>query len=220
MSCEDVQNDRRLFVEGNFINDESAPIAHVEVFTTFSANTNVTNTSNFIGQDFSDENGAFKLVSLVPRTQNMNLVLNRNNFNSHDTVVTESPYILFEIEQELLNDVDKISLDNFLIPNIANLAFTITKTSSDSAELNWSLSFNQFLCEQYITNLSELDNLSFCDDTLIFEAMNNDENPSTSTNITTVTNTTAVFTYSLNGQPEENILIPINDPSMQFEFEY
>jgi hypothetical protein len=219
-SCEDVENNRRLLVQGNFISDSITPVSDVEVFTTFANNTSISSTSNFIGQGFSDDDGKFQLTSLVPKEQNMNLVLNRNFFVNQQGNSINSPYILFEIERELFQDIDKISLDDFYIPVRSSLDVNITKTSTENAELIWSLTYNEFICEQYIDDPLDLRNLSFCEQTNTTGFINNDQNPSFSRNITTVTNTNAVFLYSLNGQSEEQILIPINNPSTTFEFEY
>jgi hypothetical protein len=219
-SCEDVENNRRLLVKGNFVSDNLTPISYVEVFTTFSNNTNPTTTNNFIGQDFSGDNGKFQFTSLVPKSQNVNLVINRNTSNVPQDDFMNRQIILFEIENEIFQDIDKISLDNFFIPTMSSLDVTITKTSMESAELNWSLIYNELVCERYITDLVELQNLSFCDQTNTINFTNNDEDPSFTRNITTITNSNAIFTYSLNGQSEEQIEIPINNSSTNFHFEF
>lgn len=220
-SCEDVENDRRLLIKGNFIDEDNAPIENVEVFTTFSnANFGIQNPINPIGQDFSDQDGSIQLVSLVPKNLNMLIVINRNLYLSSSNSSVTYPYAIFEIERALFQDVDNISLSDFSIPAIASLDINIHKISTGSAELNWSVTFNQVFCENIVSNVSDLQNLNFCDVSSTFQFQNNDLNPSGERTIETLRNSVAVFTYSINGQNPEEILIPIHNTSNTFDFEY
>lgn len=220
-SCEDVENNRRLLVKGNFVNEDNTPIENVEVFTTFSHDDfGIQNPTNPIGQDFSDEDGNFQLISLVPKSLNMLIVVNRDLFLSQSANTGAYPYVTIEIDRSLFQEVNDITISNFTIPKIASLDININKISTGSAELNWSITYNEVFCESVVSDVSELQNLNFCDVFSIFQFQNDDLNPSEEITIETLRNSTVVFTYSINGQNPEEIIIPINNTSNTFEFEY
>ncbi|MDT8347836.1 MAG: hypothetical protein RQ756_08535, partial [Flavobacteriaceae bacterium] len=175
---------------------------------------------NRLGFGKSDENGNFSIVSLARGTGNFSIRINALSID--DTFEYQpgfiSPSIFFTDGTSLTNPL--FDFGEITIFEQSQLEFSIVKTSTVSATLDWTLSFQEANCLVEINNQEEINNLSVCDQVVSTSGTQTDSTPNFNDNFQSLRFTSATFTYSLNGASPISQNILLDQTNNTFSFEY
>lgn len=219
LSCETIEDNKRLLFTGNLIDDAGEPIANAQVSAIFSNSTGDNNQQDILGQDQSDNDGNFSMISLAPNSSGLNLVLN-SIFLSKDSIEQIYPTLNLFFTRDYFERVLEIKLNSIALPKLSNLEIKIKKTSSNPAILDWSLDFRNTICTLDIQSEEDINNISFCSDFIRYTNQNNPSQPDIQENFKSLRNSIAIFSYTLNDVEGESIEIPLNKIDNEFEFTY
>lgn len=218
-SCERVQDNKRMLFVGNIKDDIGNPITGAQVSATLFDSEAFENPQNIIGQNKTDKNGDFQVVSLVPYNSTSNLLIN-SNFDSKESIEPLYTRLAFVFFNGVFDESLEVNLNNLVLPRLSDLEINIRKTSSTTAVLDWSLDFQRDMCTLEIRSQEDFENISFCSDFIRTSNQNNATEPEVDKSFTSLRNSTAIFTYSINNEPDQTIEIPLNEANNVFEFTY
>lgn len=218
-NCERIQDNKRLVFIGNLIDDVGDPIQEATITSALFDKQTFNNLQNILGQNISDKDGKFELVSLVPLGVSSNLLIN-TNIESKLSIEPLFPRLRLNFFVDIFNENLEVSLDDLMLPRLSHLEIKIRKTSNSSAILNWSLDYQNSICIIDIMSQDDIDNISFCNDFVRSSSQNNPAEPEGDRSFISLRNSIAIFTYSLNNEPDQTIEISINKTDNVFEFTY
>lgn len=222
LSCEkiEIQNNRRLDIKGNIEDEVGNPIPNTFIALTLLNSNSFNNIQNIAGEGYTDNNGKFQFTSVTPRSTDSNLIIDPNFGVGEES--NESTYVKLGLSfsGRFFDDVLELNLNDLKLPKQSHLELNIQKTSSDPLILNWSLDFISDSCFLEITSIDELENLSFCNNFIRRNGQNNPENPDEIRSFKSLKNSIAIFSYSINNEPDQFIEIPLNEINNEFEFNY
>lgn len=211
-SCTELKDNERWQIKGSFVNTAGEAINNLSI-STFGSN-------NRLGFGQSDENGSFSIVSLVPNTDNLEVIINEpndgNEFEHQPQYI--SPTIFFVDGAELSSPL--FDFGEITIFEQSQLQLSITKTSTNSATLDWNLSFQEANCIVQVSNQENIFNISVCSEQDFTAGTQTDSTPNMMRNILSLRSSTATFTYSLNGAAPVSQNILLDQPNNSFSFEY
>jgi len=203
-SCEpEIKENERTAIEGTVIDFEGNAIPNIPI--------KVKTQNLLLGEGSTDNIGSFKFTSLQSKfdelTINVNTEGGNSSFGTYSIIYSNKPL------QQGYN------LSDITLRRKATLLFNIEKTSSENNTLNWSLQYTEPFCEIYDDEETS-QNTSRCYETTSLIEVLDTTNPNFESEIFSVQNTTAQFTYQLNDAEPQTILIELTEATNFYEFEY
>lgn len=222
LSCDelDVEDNLRLVYTGNLIDENNQPLQNVKLSTTFETEDNFSEFDNILGQGFTDANGKFEFVSLLSDSFEGGLEIIPENINPNPEVQDQYADIFIAFTNDVLQNVNHIEINDLKIPKKAVLEVDIQKTSVDPLFLEWTLEYINPRNFIEITEVSQLNDLTSFDTFSAISGQNTSENTDDNFDRESIINSTAIFIYSINNEPNQVIEIPINNSTNVFQFTY
>ncbi|HET8809824.1 MAG TPA: hypothetical protein VFM65_06105, partial [Flavobacteriaceae bacterium] len=183
--------------------------------------------NEILGENFTDNSGNFRVVSLktstnifhVNRPEHSYFYYYEDNHIFHGAGSSDNSYTIVDY-------VDLSGSRNFgqvKLRKKAELLFKINKTSSTEDTLTWHLSYTHSACVYIFNNRGYLNQeASSC-----YENFSDDDfqqqdpsDPNFENTYQTIIGGTAEFIYQINDEPEQNILLNIDEIQETYVFEY
>lgn len=218
-SCEvPYEDNARLLIKGMIVDNNQAPISDVDVsaylrrdndFIYYSGSS--TSGGEFLGQDKSNSEGYFKIVSLFGRANDFAVEIYKEGYSKY--VYRTS---LIDYEPENL----QIDLGTIDLRKLADFNFQVLRTSSSSSEITYSFTYPQNYCREVFHEGQFVEEESFCFATNTISRHIDTTETSSSGIVSSIFNAEVLFTYSIDNGPEQTQTILIDQPEYEFAFEF
>lgn len=218
LSCEiPYEDNARLLIKGELRDGNGLPIEAAEVsaflrkgddFLFFSGPS--TSSGEELGATLSNEDGGFQIISLFGRDEDFVVEIYKEGFSKYqyrtslDTFTPENYTI----------DVETVTLNP-----LANFNFVITRTTSD-AELAYSFTYPTTKCRVVFEEGILIEDESFCNETNVLFRELASSDFSDSASFETLVNSEVIFTYALDGGPQQTQLLTIDQSDYEFNFSF
>lgn len=212
------ERDERILVKGKIVNQDNEGLTNnrVSVYTEildfgiyFSPQTGDT---YLLGQNFSQENGEFSVVSLFDRDSDFYVLVEGQEMYSSYVYKTDT-------SNRSKNNLT-FNLGTVELRRLANVNFNFTRTSGIGNELTYTVIFTSPNCfEVYENNVLD-DDASQCFQPFYLSQNLGDSFPDSNESVTTILGSTVTFIYSINGQPEVTESIIVDNEDFTYDFSY
>ena len=218
-SCEVPYEDNvRLLIKGMIVDNNQAPISDVEVSAYLRRDNNFIYSSGssgsggeFLGNDLSDSEGEFEIISLFGRANDFAVEIYNEGYSKY---VYRTSLIDYE-PKNLQIDLQTVSLRK-----LANLNLHVTRTSSSSSELTYSITYSQNYCREVYDEGEFVESESFCYAQNTISRHIEATETSSEVYVYSLLNSEIVFTYRIDDGPEQTQTILIDQPEYEFTFEF
>ena len=212
-SCEvPYDNNARLLIKGLIIDENNQPISGAEIKTYVVVETFFGSVDENIGATLSQGDGRFEIISLLGRDEDfvIDVLVNQNytkyQYRTNLTDFTPTDYLI-DLGQVPIRK--KISFD-----------LNVERVSPEGTELEYTLEYIIPDCREVYFEEVLNEEESFCYRLNSYSGTLNDSNPNLSLNFISVLNSEVRFSYSINGQPQINQQLIIDDFENELSFEY
>jgi hypothetical protein len=201
--CEDeVEDNRRSVVSGLIVDGSNNPVSDIKI--------QVISENNILGESRSNSGGAFSFTSLRPAYGNFRIAVN---------TVEGSPYgpvnfVYGDSSFEELYDLSAVTVRKTSV-----LDLRINKTTPGADQLDFTLEYISSDCTFYFIN-TNMPNTEECFEEILLSETLSGAQSNYETELSSLLNTTVRFTYELNNEPPQTILIDLTDATTTYEFEY
>lgn len=213
-SCElSLEPDTRILVSGQVLDEVNQPVTQAEVNVATRVATSIFGEdSEILGSGLTDDSGTFNVVSLLERSDEFTVTVNKNEDFTSYTYVTD-------IAANNLDDLE-INLGEVALKRIANVSYNISETSGTGNTLDFTLKYIDINCvEFYNGNEIDLEN-SICFEQVQISQLLEGTVTSSSGMLFTPLLSEIEFTYSINNQAPITETFIVNDTSYDFTFNY
>ena len=201
--CEDeVEDDQRSAVSGFIVDGNNNPISDIKI--------QVISDDLVLGESRSESSGFFSFTSLRPGFDDFRIAINRTEGSPYSRVT----YVYGDSSFE-----EQYNLDEVVLRKLATLDFKITKTSPDQDVLDFSLEYMNNECSFFFIDTNIPNSEDCYEDEIISGTLSNSQT-NFETEVPSLLNTTIRFTYELNNEPPQTILIELTQATTTYEFEY
>ncbi len=189
-SCYDIDDNRRVLVTGNLVDNNGAPISGITVESRGS--------STVLGFNTSDENGDFSFTSLESNAGDFSIYIHPES--ERDTLYTSLIYTNEEnISESSIEDNKRgqkaYDLGNVTLPKFAFLEIAVNRTSKTQDTLNYTLTISDAYCQNYFVE-EKIDTLrSRCFNKEARRGRILPESEDLKLGYRTLKNSSAIFTY-------------------------
>lgn len=214
-SCEvPFVDNARLLVKGQVFDENNQPISGANIAVSaregegFIFGTEL----EFLGDVQSASDGTFEIITLLGRDSKFVVEVWLNNDYTRYQYITNT---------EIFTPTDyTIDLGVVPIKRKANFNFNITRTSPPDIELQYTLEYKNDFCKEVYVNEMIDEEQTFCYETQSLGGILDNDNPETSSEIQSFFGAEVLFTFSINGQPEQSQTITIDQSEYEFNFNY
>jgi len=213
--CYDIDNNRRVLVTGNLVDENGSPISGITVESRGSG--------TVLGFNTSDESGDFSFTSIESNASDFSIYVNpetaQDTLNASLTYTnqenfSESPIENYKRSQNLYD------LGNVTLRQIAFLEIVVNRTSGTLDTLNYTVKISEAFCQNYFAE-EKIDTLrSRCFYKEEHSGSLLSESEDLELGYKTLKNSNAIFTYSMNSGKKEHIIIPIDQYNTRYVFEF
>jgi hypothetical protein len=214
-SCYDIDNNRRVLVTGNLVDENGDPVSGITVESRGS--------NTVLGFHTSEENGDFSFTSIESNASDFSIYINPEI--AQDTLYASSTYINQENFSESPVDNHKRSqnlydLGNVTLRQIGFLEIAVNRTSGTLDTLNYTINFSETSCQNYFGE-EQIDTLrSLCFIKVERGGSILPESEDLKIYHKTLKNSSAIFTYRINNGKKEQVIIPIDQYNTRYVFEF
>ncbi len=207
-----VDNNVRVLVEGRVVDQNNNPIenASIKVVTDagFQGASPVT-----LAEGFSNASGNFEMVSLF----GSNSIFYIEVSNGFDY----SYYEYFTSTSEFRPDDLTFNINTAILNKLSTFNYSIVRQSTLDTTINFSFRFNNPFCREFYSDgvLDENQNSCF-EERLVSRNFNEDFTGTFERSFSVSQGDTVIFTYSINGGPEQEEILTIDSEEYDFQFEY
>ena len=199
----EIIDNKRAVVLGTIVDKDGSPIEGIGVRMS---------TSNYIlGYGVSNAEGDFEFISLLSEDYELDIDVNYQLDNQDFT----SPKYIYSNQ---LTD-NQFKIGTVVLEKHATLDFELENSSGIPNIIKWSIEYPQPNCINYL-NSDENFPIEMCYPQASISSELNSSTTSYKTEIQTIANEDAVFTYELEDGTIESISIPINPGQNTFNFEF
>lgn len=214
VGCEETQidNDIRVLVKGNVIDQTSSPVsnAHIEVYT--DTNSSLSDRV-LVGEGYSNAAGEFNVTSLFgPNDLFYILISADNQYSTYRYQTSTEEYT----PNDLLFDLHTVELAQLAVFN-----YSITKESDDDMTLDYIFRFIEPYCFEIYEEDVINETASSCFEVKQFSGQLNNLNPNVEDGQILVPLQSQVeFIYSINEGEQTSQIIDVNTLEHAFQFNY
>lgn len=218
-SCSEIEDNQRYLIHANFITTSNQPITDINMVSL--RDSNFFNPTVLLGNGISDASGNVEFVSLVPTGSHFNMMINAELNEFGIQKLNEYSSIHLSIQKDLIANTKIIDLTDFKLKSQIPFHFQINKTSTEPALLSWQITYqSSSFCNFEIENVQDFNQNFECQNTRTISRTNDANNPNENLNISADEETILTFIFSLNGQENQVLEVPINANTNEFEFNY
>jgi hypothetical protein len=219
-----IENDRRIAVNGRVVNSEGNPIQNISV----RCETN----GEILGEGVSDENGNFKFVSLESENSSvLDILVNvKQNSYDYDEFYYDLNYAYGTGDPEneeysgvrysnTENNRDRSSynLGQIQLNGFATLNLLLNNNPGDENFVSYLLEYTNDVCQ---IELNETNNEIDCRFSEDYFTVLEPESTNTEVTLKSQLGTIVLFNYQINNEPAQIISIPLTNPVNTYVFEY
>jgi len=214
--CNDIDDNRRVLVTGNLVNDAGNPIEGIAV--------EARGNSTVLGKATSDEYGAFNFTSIESNAKDYSIYINAEP--DQDSTYATARYVNNDApansteDNTIKRDQNLYDLGTVVLRQVQRFKFEIIKNPATKDTLNYTFTITEANCTVSLSDIemndAHLD--CFTDYTISGEILPEDN--SYSTDFKTLLNTEATFSYRINQGITHEISIPIRELTLGYGFYY
>ncbi|WP_455168579.1 hypothetical protein [Aegicerativicinus sediminis] len=199
----EIIDNKRAVVVGNVTDSDGTPLEGIPIRMS---------TSNYIlGYGVSNAEGYFEFISLLSEESRLEVDV---NFQSQTIDFTKPKFVL---GNEALDN--QFTLGTIVLERPALLDLKIENSSGINSIVTWSLEYSEPNCMRYL-NTDDTFPLDLCYQQNFVSGELNSTETSFQTEIQTIANKDAIFTYELENGSIETITISLNPGINTFSFEF
>lgn len=198
---EEVENDQRSSVSGLIVDGNNNPLSDIKI--------QVISEDLVLGESRSESNGFFSFTSLRPGYDHFRIAINRTEGSPYSRVT----YVYGDSSFE-----ERYNLDQVVLRKLATLDFKITKTSPDQNVLDFSLEYISSECSFFFIDTNIPNSEDCYEDKIISGTLDNQTN--FESEVPSLLYSSVRFSYELNNEPPQTILIELTEATTTYEFEY
>lgn len=203
-----------MLVKGKVVDGNNQPITNINV----SAKAYIYD----LGNDVTDSQGRFDFASLASNAETFEIHINKTpnefsdaNNSGYNPQLSSVSYIYYESAFQ-----ETYALIDTKLQKTATLDFKIEKMATSSDTLFWQLNYKSPTCTHYIGGIPSGigEDQCYVNDSTIERLKPNE--PDYENQFHSILNSQAVFTYHINSEEDQNVTIPLNQPSNTYVFNY
>lgn len=202
-SCNPIDNNKRLSIQGKVSDSSDDPILGIEIKTAYNY--------YILGSDLTDMNGNFDFASLAPNPPELKIQFNTKSWRDSSVTYQEdygSIYYHFNI-RDLSSS---FTLDTVQLHQKAQLNIEVTSSATDT--INFVLKHKKSELHYFVNTDNNLSNYKYDSGNVL---------PGTTTFLytyNTLKDTEATLAYRINSGEEQEVIIPINQPTTTYVLSY
>lgn len=215
MQCgEPYEDDARLLIKGQVIDENNQPIPNANIRVFIRGNDFDYNTSEetLLGESSSSSDGSFAIVTFLGKDDNFVIEVHLNdNFTRYIYKTDTDSYI----PDDYLIDLQTVSIRQKAVFN-----YSISRVSPEGTTLDYSFQYLDSQCIEIYDEGVLNEDESFCFENRTSSRTLDDDRPDFSDDFASTIGSEVVFTYSVNGQPAISETVVIDETNTQFQFSY
>ena len=203
----DVEDNRRLFVAGKLVDQNSNPVPDISVALSAEG--------HIVGTGKSDSNGNFAFTGLEALNRDLHIRVNTTPYDSLYTFINIMNNTPAEERNRQVYDLGELE-----IRERSDLHVKILKTSTGDNSISWNMEYTYAQCHFMINNEELYEEYLECYPVQFTSGVQNQNYPERELLVNSTLGSNVTITYSINDGPQQTDNIFLNEQNMEYVLEY